>query len=70
MPSLKAFCLSEPSVLFISLATFETGVLAFECCFSNVAVLLRSVLTASRSYDTCSVINCSARLVQAVAPWH
>jgi len=36
MPSLKAFCLSEPSVLFISLAIFETGVLAFECCFSSL----------------------------------
>jgi hypothetical protein len=35
MPSLKAFCLSEPSVRFMSLAIFETGVLSFECCFSN-----------------------------------
>jgi len=36
MRSLKAFCLSEPSVLFMSLAIFETGVLAFECCFSSL----------------------------------
>ena len=36
MPSLNAFCLSEPCVLFISLAIFETGVLPFECCFSNL----------------------------------
>jgi hypothetical protein len=36
MPSLKAFCLSEPSVLFMSLAIFETGVLDFECCFSSL----------------------------------
>jgi hypothetical protein len=36
MPSLKAFCLSEPSVLFIRLTIFVTGVLAFECCFSSL----------------------------------
>jgi hypothetical protein len=36
MPSFKAFCLNEPSVLFISLAIFDTGVLAFECCFSSL----------------------------------
>ena len=36
MPSLNAFCLNEPSVLFMSLAIFETGVLSFECCFSNL----------------------------------
>ena len=36
MPSLKAFCLKEPCVLFISLAIFATGVLAFEYCFSSL----------------------------------
>jgi len=36
MPSLKAFCLKEPCVLFISLAIFATGVLAFECCLSSL----------------------------------
>ena len=36
MPSLNDFCLSEPCVLFMSLAIFETGVLALECCFSNL----------------------------------
>ena len=36
MPSLNAFCLSEPSVLFMSLAIFVTGVPSFECCFSNL----------------------------------
>jgi hypothetical protein len=36
MPSFAAFCLSEPRVLFIRLAIFATGVLAFECCFSSL----------------------------------
>jgi hypothetical protein len=36
IPSVLAFCLKEPSDLFISFAIFGTGVLAFECCFSNL----------------------------------
>ena len=30
-----AFCLRDPTDLFISFEIFETGVLAFECCFNN-----------------------------------
>jgi hypothetical protein len=58
MPSLKAFCLSEPSVLFISLAIFATGVLAFECCFSNLmsapvyGVLLTLFVLAFANFDS------------------
>ena len=35
IPSFSAFCLSDPFDLFISLAIFDTGVLALECCLSN-----------------------------------
>jgi hypothetical protein len=36
IPSFKAFCLKEPSDLFISFAIFGTGVLAFECCLKSL----------------------------------
>jgi hypothetical protein len=36
MPSVSAFCLSEPSDRFINLVSFDTGVLAFECAFNNL----------------------------------
>jgi hypothetical protein len=36
MPSANAFCLNDPSDLFISLEIFFTGVLAFECCFNSL----------------------------------
>jgi hypothetical protein len=36
MPSVPAFCLNDPSDLFMSFAIFDTGVLAFECCLSNL----------------------------------
>ena len=36
MPSVPAFCLNDPSDLFINFASFETGVFAFECCLSNL----------------------------------
>lgn len=32
----RAFCLSEPSDRFISFASLDTGVLAFECALSNL----------------------------------
>jgi hypothetical protein len=31
MPSVSAFCLSEPSERFINFVSFDTGVRAFEC---------------------------------------
>jgi hypothetical protein len=34
IPSFSAFWRTEPSVLFISFAIFDTGVLALECCLS------------------------------------
>jgi hypothetical protein len=63
MPIDVAFCRTAPSVRFIALATFATGVLAFECALSSRKPLcsmdcerefslfayLHSVLTASRS---------------------
>jgi hypothetical protein len=36
MPSVPAFCLNDPSDRFISFASFDTGVFAFECCLSNL----------------------------------
>ena len=36
MPSVPAFCLRDPSDRFISFASFDTGVFAFECCLSNL----------------------------------
>lgn len=36
MPSVSAFCLSEPSDRFINFVSFDTGVLAFECAFKNL----------------------------------
>lgn len=36
MPSFKAFCRKEPTERFMTLAIFDTGVLAFECCLSNL----------------------------------
>jgi hypothetical protein len=35
MPIVFAFCRTAPSVRFIALATFATGVLAFECALSS-----------------------------------
>jgi hypothetical protein len=34
-PSVNAFCLNEPSDRFISLVSFDNGVLAFECVFNS-----------------------------------
>ena len=36
MPSFRAFCLNEPSERFINFASFDTGVLAFECIFNSL----------------------------------
>jgi hypothetical protein len=36
MPSFRAFCLNEPSERFINFASFNTGVLAFECIFNSL----------------------------------
>jgi hypothetical protein len=36
MPSVSAFCLSEPSERFINFVSFDTGVRAFECAFNNL----------------------------------
>src|SRR6516164_10745403 len=36
MPSVCAFCLREPSDLFMSFTILATGVLAFECCFNSL----------------------------------
>jgi|SRR5450631_1323628 hypothetical protein len=36
MPSFGAFCLNEPSERFINFASFDTGVLAFECIFNSL----------------------------------
>jgi hypothetical protein len=33
---LQAFCLNEPSERFINFASFDTGVLAFECIFNSL----------------------------------
>jgi hypothetical protein len=35
MPSVRAFCLNEPSDLFISLESLVTGVLDLECALSS-----------------------------------
>jgi len=47
MPSINAFCLNEPSDRFINLASFDTGVLAFECAFniftSDIVYSLRMI---------------------------
>src|SRR3984893_18946422 len=36
MPSFGAFCLNEPAERFINFASFDTGVLAFECIFNSL----------------------------------
>jgi hypothetical protein len=36
MPSFNAFCLKDPTDLFICFAILATGVLALECRFSNL----------------------------------
>src|SRR3984893_15196606 len=36
MPSFRALCLNEPSERFINFASFDTGVLAFECIFNSL----------------------------------
>src|SRR5713101_1342238 len=36
MPSFRAFCLNEPAERFINFASFDTGVLAFECIFNSL----------------------------------
>jgi hypothetical protein len=41
-----AFCVKEPSVLFISFAIFETGVLAFEYCAGKGADIHIDLLPA------------------------
>ena len=33
---LQGFCLNEPSERFINFASFDTGVLAFECIFNSL----------------------------------
>ena len=35
MPSVRAFCLNEPSDLFINFETLATGVRALECALSS-----------------------------------
>src|SRR5579859_1317435 len=47
MPSLRAFCRSEPSVRLVSFTIFATGVRAFECARSS----LISVLVYLRTTD-------------------
>ena len=36
IPSVKTFGLRDPADLFICLEILDTGVLAFECCFSSL----------------------------------
>ena len=36
IPNFSAFCLNEPSDRFINFASFDTGVLAFECVFNSL----------------------------------
>ena len=33
---LQGLCINEPSERFINFASFDTGVLAFECIFDNL----------------------------------
>src|SRR6266436_4660592 len=60
MPSFRAFCLNEPSERFINFASFDTGVLAFECIFNSLisdAVYSLRVIFFFAAFLTTSISN-------------
>src|ERR1700736_6469204 len=65
MPSLRAFCRNEPSVLFVSFIILATGVFAFEWArnaftsalvYSRRAILFFDFLATSNSIDSASLL--------------
>jgi hypothetical protein len=73
-PYFSAFCLNEPSDRFINFASFDTGVLAFECVFSSLmsdAVYVLRIAFFFVVFFTCACrkLNPGILVMQSAQDW-